>query len=103
MPKVDGIQLLRYVKGEHALRCVPVVMMSANDSGAAVAQCVQGGAEEYLVKPVTRKEVQHIWQHVLRKRSAAAAVPQAPDDAVDATSMAAEEPSLPPQIGRAHV
>ncbi len=42
-------------------------------------ECVEGGAEEYLVKPVTRKEVQHIWQHVARKRSAGAlagAIPQ---------------------------
>ncbi|KAL4528263.1 hypothetical protein Ndes2437B_g00361 [Nannochloris sp. 'desiccata'] len=77
MPEVDGIQLLQYVKQEENLRSVPVIMMSSIDKGDTVFECVSSGAEEYLVKPVTRKEVQHMWQHVLRKRSALATVPQA--------------------------
>jgi protein suppressor of PHYA-105 1 len=93
MPEVNGIQLLHYVKGEHALRAVPVVMMSSVDQGETVYECVQGGAEEYLVKPVTRKEVQHIWQHVLRKRTAEAAVPQA---AAAAAAAAAAPPQAAP-------
>jgi len=68
MPEVNGIQLLNYVKNNENLRCVPVVMMSSIEQGDTVCECVKGGAEEYLVKPVTRKEVQHIWQHVLRQQ-----------------------------------
>jgi WD40 repeat protein len=77
MPLVNGLQLLQYVKQEENLRSVPVIMMSSIDKGDTVFECVSSGAEEYLVKPVTRKEVQHMWQHVLRKRSALATVPQA--------------------------
>jgi WD40 repeat protein len=77
MPVADGLQLLQYVKQEENLRSVPVIMMSSIDKGDTVQECVSSGAEEYLVKPVTRKEVQHMWQHVLRKRSALATVPQA--------------------------
>lgn len=90
MPEVDGIQLLEYVKSEDALRSVPVIMMSSIEKGDTVYQCVQGGAEEYLVKPVTRKEVQHMWQHVLRKRSVAATVPQAPLAAAHAAAQEAD-------------
>jgi hypothetical protein len=50
---------------------------------------VQQGAEEYLVKPVNKKEVQHIWQHVWRKRCAAATVPQLPLEAAAAVAAAA--------------
>ena len=83
MPEVNGLQLLQYVKQEENLRSVPVIMMSSIDKGDTVYECVSSGAEEYLVKPVTRKEVQHMWQHVLRKRSALATVPQAePTEAV---------------------
>lgn len=77
MPQMNGIELLQYVRSDDALRSVPVVMMSSIDNGDTVYECVEGGAEEYLVKPVTQKEVQHIWQHVLRKRSAVTTVPQA--------------------------
>ena len=31
-------------------------------------ECIRGGAEDYLLKPVTRKEVQHMWQHVWRRQ-----------------------------------
>ena len=77
MPQMNGIELLQYIRSEETLRSVPVVMMSSFDNGDVVYDCVEGGAEEYLVKPVTQKEVQHIWQHVLKKRSMATTVPQA--------------------------
>ena len=41
--------------------------MSASEQPQTVYECIRGGAEEYLVKPVTKKEVQNIWTHVLRR------------------------------------
>ncbi len=32
-------------------------------------KCIKGGAEEYLVKPVTQKEIQKIWTHVVKRAS----------------------------------
>lgn len=62
-------------------------VMSSIEQDETVLECVQGGADEYLVKPVTKKELQHIWQHVWRKQLASAAtVPQAQPPA----------PALPP-------
>ena len=88
MPEVDGIQLLQYVKQEENLRSVPVIMMSSIDKDDTVYECVSSGAEEYLVKPVTRKEVQHMWQHVVRKRSTLATVPQDTTPTTTATANA---------------
>jgi YesN/AraC family two-component response regulator len=47
--------------------------MSANEQKATVFEAIKGGAEEYLVKPVTKKEVQNIWQYVWKRASATAA------------------------------
>ena len=47
--------------------------MSANEHADTVFECIQGGAEDYLLKPVARKDVQHVWQHAWRRRGAAAA------------------------------
>lgn len=44
--------------------------MSANEQMETVFEAIKGGAEEYLVKPVTRKEVQNIWQHVWKRLAA---------------------------------
>ena len=45
-----------------------------SDSGQSlhalpVFECVKQGAEDYLLKPVTQKEIKQIWQHVWRRRS----------------------------------
>ena len=46
-------------------------VMSANETNDTVFECIQGGAEDYLLKPLTRKEVQMIWQHVWRRQQQA--------------------------------
>eukprot|EP00891_Asterochloris_glomerata_P004415 jgi/Astpho2/4415/Aster-00033 len=71
MPDVDGIELLRHVRSDSRLSQMPVVMMSANETNDTVFECIQGGAEDYLLKPLTRKEVQMIWQHVWRRQQQA--------------------------------
>ncbi len=53
--------------------------MSANEQNDTVFECIRGGAEDYLLKPVTRKEVQHIWQHVWRRQQQLL-VPSLPDE-----------------------
>lgn len=49
--------------------------MSANEHTATVFECIREGAEDYLLKPVTKKEVQNIWQHVWRRTQQLAARP----------------------------
>ncbi|KAL3155957.1 hypothetical protein ABBQ32_012949 [Trebouxia sp. C0010 RCD-2024] len=68
MPDVDGIELLRHVRQDDSLSSVPVVMMSANEHADTVFECISAGAEDYLLKPLTKKEVQYIWQHVWRRK-----------------------------------
>lgn len=44
-----------------------LTVMSASERAEMVYECIRGGAEEYLIKPVTRKEVQNIWTHIIRR------------------------------------
>ncbi len=50
--------------------------MSANEQKDTVFQAIKSGAEEYLVKPVTKKEVQNIWQYVWKRLQAQQEGPQ---------------------------
>eukprot|EP00775_Hariotina_reticulata_P006474 gene6474-6702_t len=59
-----------HYKSNILLADLPVIMMSANEQKDTVFQAIAGGAEEYLVKPVTKKEVQNIWQYVWKRWSA---------------------------------
>ena len=56
-----------YIHSAMLSSCLAAVM-SANERTETVFECIRGGAEDYLLKPVTRKEVQHMWQHVWRRQ-----------------------------------
>lgn len=51
MPKVDGIEVLRQVKGS-ALKSVPVVVMTSSNEERDVVESYRLGVNSYIVKPV---------------------------------------------------
>ena len=52
MPEVDGFQVLEQVRGDLALRDVPVIVTSSLEGLDNVVRCIELGAEDYLTKPV---------------------------------------------------
>jgi CheY-like chemotaxis protein len=60
MPKVDGYQVLTWLKGQHRLNDLPVIMISALNEMNSVVRCIELGAVDYLQKPFN--------QHLLRAR-----------------------------------
>lgn len=52
MPKVDGVEVLRQVKGDPELRQLPVVMLTTTDDPREVQRCHALGCNSYIVKPV---------------------------------------------------
>ncbi len=51
MPGMDGITALDRIKSDPAHRGIPVIMLSAIDETSRVIQCLEIGAEDYVVKP----------------------------------------------------
>src|SRR5205823_5150949 len=51
MPKVDGFQVLTWLKDQARLRDVPVIMISALTEMNSMARCIELGAVDYLLKP----------------------------------------------------
>ena len=51
MPKVDGYQVLTWIKGQPRLRDLPVIMISALNEMSSVVRCIELGAVDYLPKP----------------------------------------------------
>ncbi|MEO8038539.1 MAG: response regulator [Betaproteobacteria bacterium] len=52
MPKVDGIEVLRRIKDDPALRAIPVVMLTSSAEERDVVDSYALGVNSYLVKPV---------------------------------------------------
>src|SRR5262249_47154767 len=51
MPKVDGFQVLTWLKDQARLRDLPVIMISALTEMNSMARCIELGAVDYLLKP----------------------------------------------------
>ena len=51
MPGLDGYQVLETIKGDPALRDLPVIVISALDEIESAVRCIEMGAEDYLPKP----------------------------------------------------
>lgn len=52
MPKVDGVEVLRQIKGDAELRKLPVIMLTTTEDPREVEHCHAIGCSNYIVKPV---------------------------------------------------
>ncbi len=52
MPKVDGAEALRQIKGDGELRKMPVIMITTTDDPREVEHCHALGCNNYITKPV---------------------------------------------------
>jgi CheY-like chemotaxis protein len=52
MPRVDGIDVLRQIKSDPALKMIPVVMMTSSREEQDLLNSYQLGVNAYVVKPV---------------------------------------------------
>ncbi len=57
MPRLDGVGLLQRLRADPALRDVPVVILSARAGEEATAEAMMTGADDYLVKPFSAREL----------------------------------------------
>jgi two-component system chemotaxis response regulator CheY len=53
MPNMTGIDLLRAIRGEEALKGMPVLMVTAENNRDQIIAAAQAGVNGYIVKPFT--------------------------------------------------
>lgn len=52
LPLIDGIEVLRQIKGDGQMRMVPTIIFTASSRDDDLSSCYQLGANSYVVKPV---------------------------------------------------
>ena len=67
LPEIDGIQLLRRMKADAALRDIPVIMATAKGAEYDKIQGLDLGADDYLAKPFGVMELVSRVKAVLRR------------------------------------
>jgi two-component system response regulator len=56
MPKLNGIQVLEYIRQNPATRNIPVIMLTASDDDPDMQACRKLGVSSYIVKPVRAED-----------------------------------------------
>lgn len=64
LPDIDGLQVLGMVRG---ISAVPVIVITAQDDDAMIVKALDGGADDYVVKPFGLEQIAARIRAVLRR------------------------------------
>jgi len=57
LPGVDGLALCRLLRAQEATRRLPIIIISAHDDEERKVGALAAGADDFIVKPATRREL----------------------------------------------
>jgi signal transduction histidine kinase/DNA-binding response OmpR family regulator len=75
MPRLDGLTLVKALRADPALALLPVILLSARAGEEARVEGLSAGADDYLVKPFTARELlvrvqSHVALSAMRREAA---------------------------------
>jgi len=69
MPKLDGLEACRRIKGNERTRDLPVVMVTALSEKADLIKGIEAGAEDFISKPFDAREILERVKILLERKS----------------------------------
>ena len=69
MPKLDGIEVCRRLKGDATLPFMPIILVTAKADSKDVVSGLEAGADEYLTKPIDQTALVARIKSVLRLKA----------------------------------
>ena len=85
LPGMSGLSLARQLRQEERTRQIPIIMLTARSEEADKIAGLEAGADDYLTKPFSPRELLARIKAVLRRRA-----PQMTDDPVEASGLRLE-------------
>ncbi len=72
MPRLDGLEAIRRIRENTAMKKTPIVALTAFAMGGDGEKCLAAGANDYMTKPVSLTSLTEVLQRYLGSRSAQA-------------------------------
>ncbi|KAI3876225.1 hypothetical protein MKX03_019865 [Papaver bracteatum] len=66
MPGMTGYELLKKIKESSRMKEVPVVIMSSENIPTRINECLEEGAEEFMLKPIRQSDVKKLRCHMMK-------------------------------------
>ncbi len=79
LPGMSGIEFARKLKGDELTKTIPIIMLTARSEEADKVRGLEVGADDYVTKPFSPRELNARIKAVLRRRA-----PQMTDDPIEA-------------------
>lgn len=67
MPNMDGLELLKKVRSDSALKDMPVLMVTAEAEKEKVIEAIKAGVSNYVVKPFTAEVLKEKLDKIFEK------------------------------------
>lgn len=67
MPNLDGLEMLKQIRAEDALKSLPVLMVTAEAKKENIIAAAQAGANGYVVKPFTAATLEEKLNKIFEK------------------------------------
>jgi CheY-like chemotaxis protein/HPt (histidine-containing phosphotransfer) domain-containing protein len=101
MPEMDGLQTTAKIRGNETgtNQRTPIVAMTANAGEGAREQCLQGGMNAYIAKPIEDRELLAVIATVVPTASAPSPAPPAEEPASPADSPVVNREKLLARVG----
>lgn len=64
MPKMDGRQALKLVKGDPQLKKIPVVVLTTSRADSDILECYDLGVNSFISKPVNFKDLVEVTREI---------------------------------------
>jgi two-component system, response regulator len=64
LPKMDGCEVLRALRGDPRTKTLPVVVLTSSREGRDISECYEIGANSYIVKPVDFAQFSEVIRHL---------------------------------------
>ncbi|CAM4285217.1 phosphate regulon transcriptional regulator PhoB [Kerstersia similis] len=82
LPGASGLSMARTLRADERTRSVPIIMLTAKGSEQDKVDGLEAGADDYITKPFSPKELMARIKAVLRRRA-----PQLTDDVIDVSGL----------------
>ena len=67
MPNLDGLEMLKQIRADDALKSLPVLMVTAEAKKENIIAAAQAGANGYVVKPFTAATLEEKLNKIFEK------------------------------------
>ncbi|GAB4061738.1 phosphate regulon transcriptional regulator PhoB [Uliginosibacterium sediminicola] len=98
LPGMSGIELARRLRAEERTRAIPIIMLTARSEEEDRVLGLETGADDYIAKPFSPRELVARIKAVLRRRA-----PEATEDAVETSGLRLDPTTHRVTAGEQHI